>query len=230
MERHKILIVDDEKDVLEILEYNFKNENYNVRIASDGEEAIKIAKDFLPDLIILDVMMPKIDGIETCRLLREYPEFQNTIIVFLTARGEDYSVIAGFDVGADDYVNKPIRIRTLLARIKSLLKRKQFVNKKDDTEQIVLGKLTIYFDRRVIQIDSKEIILPKKEFQILALLISKPGKVFTRTAIYDEVWGSNVIVGDRTLDVHIRKLREKIGDDIILTSRGVGFSINPNYK
>lgn len=219
----KILIVDDEPDILEILKYNFEKESYTVTTASNGKEAIELAKKTNPDLIILDVMMPELDGIETCRLLREIPSFSNTIIIFLTARNEEYSEIAGFNVGADDYVTKPIRPRTLIARVKALLKR----NKANiESNDIIIGNLTINIEKRLVIKNNTEIILPKKEFDLLLLFASKPEKVFSRDEIYKNIWGSYIIVGDRTLDVHIRKLRKKIGEEYIRTSKGIGYSIN----
>ncbi len=223
--KYKILLVDDELDILEFLQYNFEKEGFIVYTASDGYSAIELAKKIHPDLIVLDVMMPDLDGIETCRILRKVPEFNDTIILFLTARSEDYSEIAGFDVGADDYVTKPIRPRTLIARVSSLLKRKQVKSSKQANE-LVLGTLTININKRVVFVDNKEIFLPKKEFKILILLASKPENVFTREDIYKNIWGSDVVVGERTLDVHIRKLRKNIGEEIIRTHKGVGYSIN----
>jgi len=225
---YKILLVDDEPDILEILKYNFEKENYIVYTAHDGLKGIEVAKKHNPDLIILDVMMPNLDGIETCRLLREIPNFQKTIIVFLTARGEDYSEIAGFNVGADDYVTKPIRPRSLLARIQALLKRKKINTSYNDT--ITIGDFVINTEKRLVLKNNKEIFLPKKEFQLLQLLVSKPEKVFSRDEIYRKIWGENIIVGDRTLDVHIRKLRKKIGEEYIRTSKGFGYSINTNIE
>ena len=228
MKNYKILVVDDEVDILDLLEYNLKKENFIVKTAQDGKEALAVAKDFLPDLIILDVMMPEIDGIETCRLLRENTTYDNTIIVFLTARGEDYSEIAGFNVGANDYVTKPLRIRTLIARLNALLKHKKTNKEKSFKKETVFGDITINFEQRHIKINDKKILLPKKEFQILALLLSNPEKVFTRNEIYHAIWGSEVIVGDRTLDVHVRKLRKKIGNKYIRTFKGIGYAINLN--
>ena len=222
--RSKILIVDDEQDILEFLQYNFENEGFEVITANNGEEAIELAKRELPVLIILDVMMPVLDGIETCRLLREIPKFESTLIVFLTARSEDFSEIAGFDAGADDYVSKPIRVRTLIARVKSLLKRKK--SSQENSEIIDFGNLKIDLDKRIIFVHQKEITLPKKEFDLFLLLSTKPEKVFTREEIFHAVWGNDVIVGDRTIDVHIRKLREKIGESYIKTSKGVGYSFH----
>ena len=218
----KILLVDDEQDILEFLSYNLKKEGYSVFTANNGKEAITVAKKVRPDLIILDVMMPDMDGIETCRGLREIPELKNVMIAFLTARNEDYSQIAGFDVGADDYINKPIKPRVLISRIKALLRR-GIGTESGTIDKIDTGGFKIDRERYVIEKNGVEINLPKKEFELLALLASKPGKVFTREVILDLVWGGDVVVGDRTIDVHIRKLREKIGDDFIKTIKGIGY-------
>ena len=221
-EKYKILLVDDEKDVLEFLSYNIKREGYKVFTASNGKDAIESAKKIQPHLIILDVMMPGIDGIETCNEIKELPEMQNTIIVFLTARGEDYSQIAGFEAGADDYITKPIKPKVLISRIKALLRR----YKESDQEQegqVALKDFTIDKEKYLIMKDDKEISLPKKEFELLLLLTSKPNKVFSREEIFAKVWGTNVIVGDRTIDVHVRKIREKIGLQNIKTVKGVGY-------
>lgn len=218
----KILLVDDELDILEFLSYNLKKEGYEVYVANNGKEAITIAKKVRPDLIILDVMMPDMDGIETCRNLREIDGLKNVMIAFLTARNEDYSQIAGFDVGADDYINKPIKPRVLVSRIKALLRRGTS-SESNKTDKVDTGGIKIDRERYVIEKNGVEINLPKKEFELLALLASKPGKVFTREAILDLVWGGDVVVGDRTIDVHIRKLREKIGEDFIKTIKGIGY-------
>lgn len=218
----KILLVDDEQDILEFLSYNLKKEGYSVFTANNGKEAITIAKKVTPDLIILDVMMPDMDGIETCRGLREIPELKNVMIAFLTARSEDYSQIAGFDVGADDYINKPIKPRVLISRIKALLRRATGTES-NKIDKVDTGGIKIDRERYVIEKNGVEINLPKKEFELLALLASKPGKVFTREVILDLVWGGDVVVGDRTIDVHIRKLREKIGEDFIKTIKGIGY-------
>lgn len=216
-----ILIVDDEEDILEFLEYNLKKEDFDVHVASSGRKAIDIAQRVSPDLIILDVMMPELDGIETCKELRDLPNMKNTLIAFLTARNEDYSQIAGFDAGADDYINKPIKPRVLVSRIKALLRRHNPINQNQVFETD--SGLKIDRNKYVIELSGKELTLPKKEFELLALLASKPGHVFTRDFILSSVWGDQVVVGDRTIDVHIRKLREKIGDTAIKTVKGVGY-------
>ena len=222
---YKILLVDDEPDILEFLSYNIQREGYEVYTAQNGKEAIERAKEVNPHLIVLDVMMPEMDGIETCEIIRQDKDFQNTIIAFLTARGEDYSQIAGFDAGGDDYITKPVKPKVLISRIKALLKRYKVADEdaKDEDFIIKQSNLVIDKERYLVMKDSEELILPKKEFELLVLLTSKPGKVFTRDAIYSAVWGDNIIVGDRTIDVHIRKLREKIGDEHIQTLKGVGY-------
>ena len=222
--KYKILLVDDEADVLEFVGYNLKREGYTVYTAQNGEDAIKQAKEVLPHLTLLDVMMPKMDGMETCEELRKIPEVKDSIIVFLTARGEDYSQIAGFDAGADDYVTKPVKPKVLISRIKALLRRQSPQNKKDTPgNKIELDNLIIDKDRYVVITDKEEVTLPKKEFELLSLLSSKPNKVFTRDEIFTQIWGNNVIVGDRTIDVHVRKIREKIGLKNIKTVKGVGY-------
>ena len=216
----KILLVDDEPDILEIVGYNLTSEGYQVITAENGKEAIKQAKKELPHLIILDVMMPEMDGIEACEQIRKNPDLQNTLIVFLTARGEDYSQVAGFDAGADDYITKPIKPKVLVSKVKALLRR----FKEDEViDTLKIGSLVINRDEYKITSKGKEIVLPRKEFELLSLLASKPAKVFKRDEILDSVWGNEVIVGGRTIDVHIRKLREKIGDDSFKTIKGVGY-------
>lgn len=219
---YKILLVDDEQDILEFLGYNLKKEGFVVFTASNGLEAIKVAKKELPNVIILDVMMPDMDGIETCREIRETPGLKDVMIAFLTARNEDYSQIAGFEVGADDYINKPIKPRVLVSRIKALLRRTK-IGQNEIEEKVEMGGIKIDRERYLIVKNDEEINLPKKEFELLALLASKPGKVFTREIILERVWGGEVVVGDRTIDVHIRKLREKLGDDYIKTVKGIGY-------
>lgn len=217
----KILLVDDEPDILEIVGYNLTAEGYQVITAENGVEALKKAKKHLPHLIILDVMMPEMDGIEACEKMREMPELANAVITFLTARGEDYSQVAGFEAGADDYITKPIKPKVLISKVKALLRR--FKETADEVSNVNLGDLIINREEYKIIKGKKEIVLPRKEFELLALLASKPGKVFKREDILDRVWGNEVIVGGRTIDVHIRKLREKIGDDSFKTIKGVGY-------
>ncbi|QLE01542.1 response regulator transcription factor [Galbibacter sp. BG1] len=218
----KILLVDDEPDILEIVGYNLSSEGYNVTTAKNGIDAIAKAKKEKPHLIILDVMMPEMDGIETCEQIRKSPDLKDTIITFLTARGEDYSQVAGFDAGADDYITKPIKPKVLVSKVKALLRRLK--DEEETVESIVkVGDITINRDEYKIIQSGDEIILPRKEFELLSLLASRPGKVFKRDEILDKVWGNEVIVGGRTIDVHIRKLREKIGDDHFKTVKGVGY-------
>lgn len=216
-----ILLVDDEPDILEIVGYNLTAEGYKVITAEDGAKAVKLAKKKKPQLIILDVMMPEMDGIEACEQIRKIPELSETIITFLTARGEDYSQMAGFDAGADDYITKPIKPKVLVSKVKALLRR--FKDDGDISNIVTIGDLVINRDEYKIIKDDQEIILPRKEFELLSLLASTPGKVFKREEILDKVWGNEVVVGGRTIDVHIRKLREKIGDDSFKTVKGVGY-------
>ncbi|MFI5149020.1 MAG: response regulator transcription factor [Bacteroidia bacterium] len=217
----KILLVDDEPDIIEFLSYNLKKEGYQVFTALNGKDAITLAKKELPQLILLDVMMPELDGIEVCRELRLAKGMENTVIAFLTARSEDYSHIAGFEAGADDYINKPIKPRVLISRIKALLRRTPAGVIHDD--KMDMGGLRIDRESYLVIHNGNELSLPRKEFELLSLLASRPGKVFGRDEILDKVWGGDVVVGDRTIDVHIRKLREKIGDDFIRTVKGVGY-------
>jgi two-component system alkaline phosphatase synthesis response regulator PhoP len=219
----KILLVDDEKDILEIVGYNLSQEGYQISTASNGREAIAKAKKELPQLIILDVMMPEMDGIEACENIRKIPELQDTIIAFLTARSEDYSQVAGFDAGADDYIAKPIKPKVLVSKVKALLRRLKDDSKSSST--LTVGNIEINREEYKIINNGKEIILPRKEFELFYLLATKPGKVFTREEILDKVWGNEVVVGGRTIDVHIRKLREKMGDDFFKTIKGVGYKI-----
>ncbi len=219
----KILLVDDETDVLDFMKYNLEKEGFWVYTAQNGVEAIQMAKKMNPHLIILDLMMPKMDGIETCRELRNIPEFKNTIITFLTARDEDYSQIAGFEVGADDYITKPIKPRVFISRIRALLRR---LETNETAGKITVGDIEVDRERYLIIKAGKEISLPRKEFELLNLLISKPGRVFKREEILSKVWGNDTIVGDRTIDVHIRKLREKIGDDYFKTIKGIGYKFD----
>ena len=217
----KILLVDDEPDILEIVAYNLSSEGYQVITAENGAEGVKKAKKEKPQLIILDVMMPQMDGIEACEQIRKMPDLSNTIITFLTARGEDYSQMAGFDAGADDYITKPIKPKVLVSKVKALLRRLKEDEKADDILKI--GNLTINREEYKIIIKGEELLLPRKEFELLSLLAAKPNKVFKREDILDRVWGNEVIVGGRTIDVHIRKLREKIGDEKFKTIKGVGY-------
>ncbi|HAM98273.1 MAG TPA: DNA-binding response regulator [Marinilabiliales bacterium] len=222
----KILLVDDEPDITEFIGFNLENEGYLVEKAQTGEEAIEKAKIFVPDLIILDVMMPGMDGMETCEKLRNIPALNNPVIAFLTARSEDYSQIAGFDAGADDYISKPVKPKVLISRVKALLKRKTGNSSNDSGNEdhiVEIGSIVIDKERYIVKKDTTELILPRKEFELLLLLASKPDKVFTRDEIYARVWGEDIIVGDRTIDVHIRKLREKLGSDHIRTIKGVGY-------
>ncbi|HKK11499.1 MAG TPA: response regulator transcription factor [Flavobacteriaceae bacterium] len=217
----KILLVDDEPDILEIVGYNLSSEGYKVITAENGVEAVKKAKKERPHLIILDVMMPEMDGIEACEQIRKLPDMNHAIITFLTARGEDYSQVAGFDAGADDYITKPIKPKVLVSKVKALLRR---LKEEESTDGVLkIGGLVINREEYKISLKGKEIILPRKEFELLSLLATKPGKVFKREEILDKVWGNEVIVGGRTIDVHIRKLREKIGDNSFKTVKGVGY-------
>jgi len=218
----KILLVDDEPDILEIVRYNLESEGYQIFTASNGTEAVKKSKEILPHLILLDIMMPEMDGIEACEKIREIDTLRDVIIAFFTARGEDYSQVAGFDAGADDYITKPVKPKVLVSKVKALLRRL----KKDNIEMtslISVGDIIINREEYFVQNKHQRIVLPRKEFELLALLASKPGKVFKREVILEKVWGSDVVVGGRTIDVHIRKLREKIGDDYFKTVKGVGY-------
>jgi two-component system alkaline phosphatase synthesis response regulator PhoP len=220
-EKTKILLVDDEPDILEFMSYNLNKEGFEVFTSTNGKDAIRIATQEKPSLIILDVMMPDLDGIETCRVIRETPELKEVLVAFLTARNEDYSQIAGFDAGADDYINKPIKPRVMVSRVKALLRRAGKLTGGDEVMEV--NGFTIDREKYLIVKDNVQINLPKKEFELIALLASKPGKVFTREDILKSVWGEDVVVGDRTIDVHIRKLREKLGDNYIRTIKGVGY-------
>jgi len=217
----KILLVDDEQDILEIVGYNLSQEGYKIVTASNGREAIAVAKKEIPQLIIMDVMMPEMDGMEACENIRKIPELSNVIITFLTARSEDYSQVAGFDAGADDYIAKPIKPKLLVSKVKALLRRLKSDSVASETLNV--GGIEINREEYKIVKDNVEIILPRKEFELFHLLASKPGKVFKREEILDKVWGNEVIVGGRTIDVHIRKLREKIGEDLFKTIKGVGY-------
>ena len=221
----KILLVDDERDILDFLSYNLENEGYEVRVAQNGLEGVKVAQEFLPDLILLDIMMPQMDGIQTCEEIRNLDTKKEIVIAFLTARGEDYSQIAGFDAGADDYILKPIKPKLLMKKVKALLKRSL---KTDNKEEGIVkaGPLKIDLKKHIVFFCDLEVNLPKKEFKLLTLLCENMGEVKTREEIMNQVWGTDVVVGDRTIDVHIRKLREKLGEDLITTIKGVGYKFN----
>jgi two-component system alkaline phosphatase synthesis response regulator PhoP len=223
----KILIVDDEPDIIEILKYNLNNEGYYVKSANDGKKAVEKAKKFIPDIILLDVMMPGMDGIEACTEIKKISSLSNTRIIFLSARSEDFTQIAAFDAGADDYVTKPVKPKILIKKISSISKR---INNNTLSDILDLGEIKINKESYLISLNKEDISLPRKEFELLYLLASKPGKVFSRDEIMHKVWGSQVIVGDRTIDVHIRKLREKIGDKLIKTIKGVGYKFKLNVK
>lgn len=218
------MVVDDEPDILEFVQYNLHKEGYQVMTAKDGKEALEKAISFKPELIILDIMMPEFDGVEVCRQLRAQPEFDDVLIAFLTARNEDYSQIAGLEVGGDDYITKPIRPRVLISRIKALLRRK-FKSAGQPSNLVKIGDLTINREEVLVYKNEIPITLARKEFELLYLLATKPGKVFTREEIFSNIWGSNVIVGNRTIDVHIRKIREKIGKGYIKTIKGIGYKL-----
>jgi len=222
----KILLVDDEPDILEIVGYNLKNEGYEIFMAQNGLKAVEKASKHKPHLILLDIMMPEMDGIEACEKIRKIEGLENTIIAFLTARSEDYSQVAGFNAGADDYITKPIKPKVLISKVKSLLRRVE--NKNTPVNTTVLGNIIIDREAYLIIKDKEKIVLPKKEFELFSLLASKPGKVFKRGVILDRVWGSEVVVGGRTIDVHIRKLREKIGNGYFKTIKGVGYKFVVN--
>ena len=215
----RVLVIDDEEDIRELLTYNLKKDGYEVYASENGEKGLITLKECKPDLVLLDVMMPGMDGIEVCEAIRQMPGFQNTLVCFLTARGEDYSQIAGLDAGADDYVSKPIKPKVLMSRISALLRRKGLSNH----ETIESKGLVINREKYLVEKDGTTIQLPRKEFELLALLTSKPDHVFERDVILEKVWGSDIVVGDRTIDVHIRKLREKIGESSIKTVKGIGY-------
>lgn len=217
----KILLVDDEADILEIVGYNLSQEGYQIVTAANGKEAVAKAKKELPQLIIMDVMMPEMDGMEACEIIRKMPELSDVIITFLTARNEDYSQVAGFDAGADDYITKPIKPKLLVSKVKALLRRLK--DEEQNSETLNVGGIEINREEYKIIKEGIEIVLPRKEFELFYLLASKPGKVFKREEILDKVWGNEVIVGGRTIDVHIRKLREKIGEELFKTIKGVGY-------
>ena len=219
-QENTILIVDDEPDIIEILRYNLEKEGYKTYSATNGLDAVAKAESILPDLILLDVMLPDMDGIQTCETIRSKPELRDTLIAFLTARSEDYSEIAGFQAGADDYITKPIRPKVLISRIQSLLKR---TRQQVDTNIISYNEIVLNKEKMLVEMDGVSLTLPNKEFRLLELLISKPERVFTRKELYSLIWGSDIIVGDRTIDVHIRKLREKLQERYIYTIKGVGY-------
>ncbi|MCU0356197.1 MAG: response regulator transcription factor [Cyclobacteriaceae bacterium] len=221
---YKVLVVDDEEPIQELLKYNLERDGYEVKTAGDGMKAVDIARKFKPDLVLLDIMMPKMDGVETCRLLREQPELQKTYIVFLTARSEEYSEVAAFEVGADDYITKPIKPRALISRIGALFRRE--VKKSDPANIITIGNLTIDRSSYTVKVNEEEVNLPKKEFELLYFLARNPNKVFSREDLLQNIWGSDVYVLARTVDVHIRKVREKIGEDYITTVKGVGYKFS----
>ena len=218
----KILLVDDEPDILELVGFHLRKEGYTVFTASGGKEGVEIARREQPALIILDVMMPDMDGMETCEKIRQIPQLKDTLVTFLTALAEDYSMMAGFDAGADDYITKPVKPKVLVSKIKALLRRAGGQDVQAETS-LAAGDLVIDRDRYVVVNKGREIVLPKKEFELLSLLTSRPGRVFKRDEIMDTVWGNEVVVGGRTIDVHIRKLREKIGEDYFKTIKGVGY-------
>jgi two-component system, OmpR family, alkaline phosphatase synthesis response regulator PhoP len=222
----KILVVDDEPDIVEFLSYNLKKEGFNIYSSNNGKDAVKKAQKINPHLILLDVMMPEMDGIETCEKLRENPLLLNTLIIFLTARAEDYSQIAGFQAGGDDYITKPVKPKVLVTRLKAILRRygmRANESISDSVEVLRFNDLIIDAEKHMVFLDNKELILPRKEFRLLQLLTSKPSKVFTRDEIFDSIWGTDIFVGDRTIDVYIRKIREKIGESKIVTIKGVGY-------
>jgi two-component system alkaline phosphatase synthesis response regulator PhoP len=218
---YKILVVDDDPDIVELLKYNLSSEGYKVKSASNGSQAVSLAREFIPDLTILDIMMPNMDGVETCRQIRSIPELANKFIIFLTARSEEYSEIAAFEMGADDYITKPIKPRALISRINALFRRE--VKKDSGSSKISIGNLEIDRVSYTVKLDNKKIILPKKEFELLFFLAQNPDQVFGRDDLLKNIWGSDVYVLARTVDVHIRKVREKIGDGFIITIKGVGY-------
>lgn len=221
---HTLLLIDDEPDILEFLSYNLKKEGYKVFTASNGEEGVNMVQHVNPSLILLDVMMPKMDGIEACQIIRKDLNITQPIIAFLTSRAEDYSQIAGFEAGADDYITKPVRPRLLISKVESLLRRLE--RPSSSTDQEASKKLRIDREKFLVDVNGSSLLLPKKEFELLELLASRPGKVYTRDQILNNVWGNETIVGERTIDVHIRKLREKLGDDYIRTIKGVGYTFS----
>jgi two-component system, OmpR family, alkaline phosphatase synthesis response regulator PhoP len=224
--KFKVLLVDDDPDIREFMSYNLKKEKYIVETAKNGEIALEKANKFMPDLIILDVMMPGMDGIQVCENLRSNEKTKDVLVCFLTARGEDFSQIAGFDAGADDYISKPVKPTIFLKKIEAMLRRADSDSRKKSNKEFVVDEFKIDFESHDVFVNDKKLVFAKKEFSLLKLLVSNPGKVFTREEIYETVWGSEVVVGDRTIDVHIRKLREKLGDKYISTLKGIGYKFN----
>jgi two-component system alkaline phosphatase synthesis response regulator PhoP len=226
---NRILLVDDEKDILEFLSYNLKKEGFEVATCINGQMALNILDEFKPNLIVLDVMMPGMDGIETCETIRSNSAYDHILITFLTARAEDYSQVAGLEAGADDYINKPIKPKVLVSRVKALLRRKGLVNTLDEKVLVIdIFDLSINREKYMVTVDEEPLALPRKEFEILYLLASKPGKVFKRDEIFEKIWGDDVVVGSRTIDVHVRKLREKLDRNYIETVKGVGYKFKVN--
>lgn len=223
---YKVLLVDDEPDIIEILSYNLKKEGFTVSTASNGKAALALMDNDVPHVVVLDVMMPIMDGMETCELIRNNPKFDNVLVAFLTARGEDYSQIAGLDSGADDYITKPIKPKVLVSKINALLRRKATITGSDSSKVVEIMDLKIDKEQYLVYQNEKQIELPRKEFELLLLMASKPGKVFNREEIFSNIWGNDVVVGGRTIDVHIRKLREKIGEGYIKTIKGVGYKFD----
>lgn len=221
---YKVLAVDDDPDILELLQYNLKKEGYDVQTALDGQKAVETAKTFLPDLILLDIMMPHQDGVETCRQIREIPDLQGVFVIFLTARSEEYSEVAAFDIGADDYITKPIKPRALMSRINAMFRRE--AKHKKDNNQIAIGDLSIDRTSYTVAVGGNQVTLPKKEFELLYFLAQNPNKVFSRDDLLQNIWGADVYVLARTVDVHIRKVREKIGNGFITTVKGVGYKFD----
>ncbi len=224
MKPYRLLIVDDEEDIQDFLSYSLRKEGFEVAVASNGEEGLDVMAEWKPDLILLDIMMPKMDGVEMCRILRSHRSFDDVLVVFLTARDEDYSQVNALEIGGDDYITKPIRTRVLLSRIKALLRRREMgLAQVEGATLIQAGDLSISQEKRMVKKAGQDIELPKKEFELLWLLASKPGKVFTREEIFEKIWGPDIIVGQRTIDVHIRKLRAAIGENYVKTVKGVGY-------
>ncbi len=220
----RVLLVDDEKDILEIMSYNLRKEGYDVQTARDGQSALDRASEFKPHLIVLDIMMPGMDGISACQEMRKTEGLEKSIIIFLTARSEEFTHVAALEAGGDDFINKPVTPKVFLTKVKSYLRRFKVEMSEEAQDQIEFDGLIIHFERYMVIKDGEEILLPRKEFELLALLAGRPGKVFTRDEIFSKVWGNDVVVGDRTIDVHIRKIREKLGLSLIRTVKGVGYT------